>query len=158
MNGAYVVDATLLDELSARARASPRLRRHLNFHRAETDPCHRYLNAIEPGSYVQPHRHLEPTKDETLFVVRGRLGVIIFDDHGAVTSSAVLSPGGARVAVHVPHGCYHSVIALEPGTVMLGAKAGPYAPPDSAERAPWAPGEGEAEVADYLESLVLRLA
>jgi cupin fold WbuC family metalloprotein len=146
----------LLDEASAAARRHPRLRRNLNLHRDETEPCNRLLNAIEPGSYVAPHRHLDPTKDETIVVVRGRLGLVLFDDAGNVVEVAGLAPGGACFGVDVPHGAFHSVLALEPGTVFFEAKAGPYRPLSDAERAPWAPAEGSPGVAAYLQDLESR--
>jgi cupin fold WbuC family metalloprotein len=66
---------------SAPARA-PRLRAHHNLHDSPEAPAHRMLVAMEPGSYVRPHRHLDPNKAETIIVLRGRLGVLVFDDEG----------------------------------------------------------------------------
>ena len=147
------IETALLDATSAMARSSPRRRRNHNFHPADDYPAHRLLNAIEPGSYVAPHRHLDPTKDETMLVVRGRLGLLIFDDSGRVVESAVLIAGGERSGVDIRHGCWHSVLALEPGTVFLEAKAGPYVALTDAERAPWAPVESDAAAAGYLARL-----
>ena len=89
-----LIDRSLLDSLSAEAELAPRLRKHRNFHPGDTYPAHRLLVAIEPGSYVAPHRHLDPNKDETLLVVRGRLGVIIFGAENAVDRSIELQAGG----------------------------------------------------------------
>ena len=80
-----LISLASLDSLSAQARSSARRRKNYNFH-AETDLANRLLNAVEPGSYVQPHRHLDPSKDETLVVVRGSFGVVFFDDSGTVTA------------------------------------------------------------------------
>lgn len=148
-----LLDAALLDAVSDAARNSPRRRRNRNFHPSDDFPCHRLLNAIEPDSYVAPHRHLDPHKDETMIVVRGRLGLVIFDDAGAVRQVAVLAAGGNRFGVDIPHGVWHSVVALEPGTVFFEAKAGPYVPITPEERAPWAPGEADAAAPAYLEKL-----
>jgi cupin fold WbuC family metalloprotein len=153
MNTFQIIDRDFLERVSSQANASPRRRRNHNFHASETDPCHRLLNAIEPGSYIPPHCHHETAKDETLIVVRGRLGVIIFDEHGAVTATAVLAPAGESVGVNIPHGIYHTLVALEPGSVFFEAKAGPYAPLTSQEKAPWAPVEGEPRASSYLADL-----
>lgn len=148
-----VIDVAMLDETSVAAQASPRLRKNRNFHPADDFPSHRLLNAIEPGSYVAPHRHLDPLKDETMLVLRGRLGLVIFDDAGAVRQAIELSAGGDQLGVDIPHGCWHSVLGLAPGTVFFEAKAGPYLALSDAERAGWAPAEGDAGVPAYLAGL-----
>jgi cupin fold WbuC family metalloprotein len=153
MNTFQIIDRDFLERVSSQANASPRRRRNHNFHVSETDTCNRLLNAIEPDSYIQPHCHHEAAKDETLIVVRGRLGVIIFDERGTVTATAVLAPAGESVGVNIPHGMYHTLVALEPGSVFFEAKAGPYAPLTSQEKAPWAPAEGELSASTYLADL-----
>lgn len=147
------IDRALLDEVSAEAAASPRLRKNRNFHATNEHPGHRLLNAVEPGSYVAPHRHLAGDKDETMVVLRGRLGFVLFDDAGDVLQSLALGPGEAALGVDIPAGTWHSVLGLEPGTVFLEAKAGPYLPLTDAEKAPWAPAEGDAGAAAYYERL-----
>ncbi|EXI78861.1 MAG: hypothetical protein AW10_02732 [Candidatus Accumulibacter appositus] len=153
MKTVVMIDQALLDSVSLQARHSPRQRKNCNFHADDAAPAHRLLNAIEPGSYLMPHRHLDANKDETMIVLRGRLGVVVFDESGQVQQSAVLTPGGPVSGVDIPHGVYHTVLALDPGTVMLEAKGGPYLPLDEAERAPWAPAEGAPEAAAYARSL-----
>ena len=153
MNTFQIIDRDFLERVSSQANASPRRRRNHNFHVSETDTCNRLLNAIEPDSYIQPHCHHEAAKDETLIVVRGRLGVIIFDERGTVTATAVLAPAGESVGVNIPHGMYHTLVALAPGSVFFEAKAGPYAPLTSQEKAPWAPAEGELSASTYLADL-----
>jgi cupin fold WbuC family metalloprotein len=147
------IDTALLDHVSGLAATTPRGRKNYNFHRSETDASHRLLNAIEPGSYIQPHRHLDPAKDETLLVVSGRLGAVVFDEAGSVVDTAVLAAGGDCCGINLLHGTYHTVLALEPGTVFFESKAGPYRPLDMAEQAPWAPVEGAREVQPYLDAL-----
>ncbi|MDE2440202.1 MAG: WbuC family cupin fold metalloprotein [Betaproteobacteria bacterium] len=147
------IDQALLAELSASAAQLPRRRMHRNFHPDETYPAHRLLVAIEPDSYVPPHRHLSPAKDETLLILRGSLGVIFFDQHGVVERYTILRAGGETLGVDVPHGVFHCVMALEPGTVIFEAKAGPYSPIGPEERALWAPAEGDAGVGAYLAGL-----
>lgn len=149
-----LIDKAMLAAVSAEARASPRGRKNRNFHRSDDFACHRLLNAIEPGSYVAPHRHLAPDKDETMLVVCGRLGLVTFTDDGQPESAVLLAAGSSSIGVDIVHGTWHSVFALDPGTVFFEAKAGPYRPLTDAECAPWAPKEGETEAVDYLKGLL----
>lgn len=140
------ITRALLDALSAEARANPRLRKNRNFHEM-AEPVHRLLNALEPGSYVRPHRHLDPNKAEAAIVVAGSIGVLIFDDAGAIVESRRLSPSGTDLGIQMPAGAWHTFVALETASVFFEAKAGPWAPPTPEETAPWAPAEGTPEAA-----------
>lgn len=150
---ATIIDSALLDQVSAEAAASPRRRKNRNFHGSDEAPCHRLLNAIEPGSYVAPHRHAAADKDETILAVRGKLGMVFFAEDGKVTETALIEPGGTAVAADIPHGTFHTVVALAAGSVFFEAKAGPYRPLMEEEKAPWAPPEDAPEAAAYLENL-----
>lgn len=145
--------SALFDRLTAQARALPRRRKNLNFHPSPDFPAHRFLNAMEPDSYGRPHRHLEPNKDETFVVLRGRFGLLLFDASGGVTTRAVLGPGGETVGANVPVGTFHCFVSLEPGSVFMEAKAGPYDAATDKDWAPWAPAEGDPRAGDYLETL-----
>ena len=63
------IDRSLLDAVSAAAAASPRRRKNRNFHPADDFPAHRMLNALEPDSYVVPHCHRDPAKDESMSMI-----------------------------------------------------------------------------------------
>jgi cupin fold WbuC family metalloprotein len=152
-----LIDSTLLDEVIAEARTSPRQRKNRNFHTSDAQPGHRLLNAIEPGSYIMPHRHLDPNKGETMIVLRGTLGLVSFDDAGNIIDAVKVSHGGSAQGVDIPHATWHTVFALETGTVFLEAKAGPYLPLTEDEKATWAPAEGDSAAADYLARLMRRL-
>jgi len=147
------VDRKLLDELSAQAKAAPRLRKNFNIHVSEAEPCNRLLNGLEPGTYVQPHCHADPAKDEAMVMVRGRMGLVIFDDRGSVVETIVLEAGGDVVAVSIPHGVFHTLISLEPGSIFFEAKAGPYRALQPNEKSNWAPAEGTPGVTAYLVGL-----
>jgi cupin fold WbuC family metalloprotein len=149
-----LIDTHLLDSLSTQAAASPRLRKNFNFHPYEAAPANRLLNAIEPDSYVQPHRHLDPAKDETLVVLRGAVGLVVFDEVGGILQLAVLRAGSGAIGVDIPHATWHTFVALEPGSVIFEAKAGPYVPLAREEKAKWAPAEGDPAAMIYLERLV----
>lgn len=148
-----LITTSSLDLLSEQAKSSPRLRKNCNFHTSNEAACHRLLNALEPGTYIQPHRHLGAEKDETMVLVRGRFGVLIFDDEGSVQQQFVLGASEGIYGVTIPLGCFHSMIALENGSVFFESKAGPYAPITAEEKATWAPSEGDAACADYLEKM-----
>ena len=144
------IDQAMLDELSGQAAEAPRRRLNRNFHLQLEDAAHRLLIAIEPDSYVVPHCHREASKDETMVCLRGRLGVVVFAADGSVDRSFVVAPGGECLGADIPHGVIHSVCALESGTVLFEAKAGPYTPVLPEERAGWAPAEGSPEAPAYL--------
>ena len=148
-----IIDGKLLDAVSAEARANVRGRKNWNLHPDDGFCCHRLLNAIEPDSYIRPHLHLDPNKDETFVILRGRLGVLIFDEAGEVVGKVLLEAGGQTLGVDVPHGTYHTAVSLAPGTVFFEAKAGPFLPKAPAEQAPWSPLEGSPEAAGYLARL-----
>ena len=136
-----------LDDLVARARSAPRLRLNLNLHAME-DPVHRLFNAVEPGTYIRPHRHLDPPRTETVVVVAGKVGLLVFDAGGNVLERAVLEPGGQTFGAEVPAGTWHTFVALETGSVFLEVKEGPYVSPGRGDVAAWAPPEGDPSAAE----------
>jgi len=153
MNSPQIINRELFDRVSSEAQAAPRRRKNFNFHTAEADASHRLLNAMEPDSYIPPHCHLDAGKDESIIALAGRFGVVFFDDKGNVTGTASLAPGGETVGVNIPHGVFHSVVALEPGSLFFEAKTGPYKALEPAEKAPWAPAEGALDATAYLDFL-----
>ena len=147
------VDLARLARLSQAARTNARLRMNDNLH-AQADPIHRLLNATEPGTYVQPHRHLDPPKLETLAVIRGKGAVLVFGDRGELLEHSILSCAGPDLVVELPAGAWHSLVALEPGTVWFEVKAGPYVPPPPTDIASWAPAPGAPEASAYLQHML----
>jgi len=85
------LDQQLLREVPAEARAAPRKRRNRNFHASDDAACQRLLNAVEPETCIPPHRHLDPAKDETLVVLAGRVGLLLFDESGQVRRRAEIT-------------------------------------------------------------------
>lgn len=153
-----LIHGTTLADLSQAAKASPRLRKNLNFHENNESACHRLLNALEPGTYVQPHCHADPEKAETIIALKGSFGILIFDQDGAVTEQFVMAAHQDTLGVNIPAGVFHSMVALESGSVFFESKAGPYAALADAEKAHWAPAEGEPGCAAYLDALTARFA
>jgi cupin fold WbuC family metalloprotein len=148
-----IIDQQLLDRISSEARESPRKRKNFNLHPGDDFVCHRLLNAMEPESYIRPHRHLDPAKDESMVMVRGRMAVLVFDEAGNVLNQVVITPAGTAVAVDIPHGLFHTVVSLECGTVFFESKAGPYLALTEEEKGGWAPAEGSSDAAPYLTHL-----
>ena len=151
------IDGPLLNEVSAQAKKSPRRRMNYNFHSHASDTLHRMLNAIEPQSYVQPHKHENPDKREAFFVLRGRIVVVEFDPDGNITDHIVLDPCNGCFGVEIAARTFHSIIALDPGTVAYEVKDGPWNPTDDKHFASWAPAEGEAGTEAYNLALLREL-
>lgn len=148
-----IVSDKLLDELSLKASNSPRQRLNLNFHEELSDPMNRMLNAFEPGTYIQPHKHENPDKREVFIVLRGSMLMVIFDDSGNPTDFVLLDPKKGTYAIEIPPRTWHSVISLESGTVVYEIKDGPYIPITDKNFAHWAPKEGDASCSVYLTRL-----
>ena len=119
-----VIDKKLLDEVAERAKSSPRLRMNYNFHKSLDEKCHRFLNAVEPGTVVDIHRHL--TKDETFVLLRGRVRVNTYYDDGSIMDSVELSPDDGRYGMNIPKGVWHNLESLETNSVFFECKEGPY--------------------------------
>ena len=134
------IDNLLLDKLTAQAKASPRLRMNLDLRNSDADSSQRMLNAIEPGSVVPIHRHRGTS--ETLVVLRGRVVEEYYSSEGDVVATFELAAGGdarsesgmtdrvsgmtVACALNIPAGQWHTLRALESGTVILEMKDGPY--------------------------------
>lgn len=134
-----IIDETLLNETAKRALQSPRQRMNYNFHERLDDPVNRLLNAMEPGTYLRPHRHLNPDKDEIFLLLRGRIAVFIFDDKGNVTETIILDPKTGVYGAEIAPGVWHGLLVLESGSVMYEVKPGPFAPLAPENFALWSP-------------------
>lgn len=119
-----LIDQSLLNKVSEEAKDSPRLRMNYNFHQSLDDKCHRFLNAVEPGTIVPIHRH--PTKDESFVVLRGKVKVSIYNDDGSVIKSVVLCQEDGRYGVDIPKNVWHTLEAIEPNSVIFECKEGPF--------------------------------
>ena len=120
------ITQAILDELTAQAKASPRLRMNLDLRNSAEDGSQRMLNAIEPGCPLPIHRHMKSS--ETVVCLRGYIREVYYDDAGRITDTIDLVPGGPIVGLCVPIGQWHTVEVLESGTVILEMKDGAYEP------------------------------
>ena len=121
-----VIDNKVLDELSTKAKASPRLRMNLNFHESLEDKCHRFLNAVEPGADIPIHRH--PEKEESFVILRGKIRVTTYNDDGTLAESVILSQEDGCYGVNIPKNVWHTLEALEPNSCIFESKQGPFVP------------------------------
>lgn len=121
-----VIDDKILDDLSAQAKASPRLRMNYNFHHSLDELCHRMLNALEPGTEVPIHHHSD--KDETFVILRGKIRVTTYNDDGSVIDSVVLCQDDGIFGVDIPKNVWHTLEALEPNSCIFECKQGPFVP------------------------------
>ena len=135
-----IINKQLLDETSERAKQSPRLRMNYNFHEQLDDPVNRLLNAMEPDTYIRPHRHLNP------------------DNDGNITEKLLLDPLAGSYGAEIKPGIWHSLLVLESGTVIYEVKPGPFAPLHPENMAPWSPEpDDEKGIDEYLTYLTSNL-
>lgn len=132
----------MLDDLTQQAKQSPRLRANRNLHEELSDPIQRLAIAMEPQTFVRPHRHSHSW--ELLSALRGRFVVLLFDEAGVVTNRTVL--GEECRVIEFPANTWHGVLSLDSGGVIFEVKRGPYAPLTDADLASWC-GSGEGEEA-----------
>jgi cupin fold WbuC family metalloprotein len=150
------INEKTLFELSKKAAASERLRKNFNYHQSFDDPINRMLNAVEPDSYVQPHKHENPDKREVFLLLKGKMAVVFFDNDGNITDHVILD-NKENFGVEIPPSVWHTIIALEPGTVVYEIKDGPYSVVDDKNFADWAPKEGETNCAKYMKAILSKI-
>lgn len=121
-----IIDKKLLDDLSAQAKTSPRLRQAYDLRNTSEDNSQRMLNALEPGTIMPIHRHL--ASSETVTVLRGKIRWHFYDDAGNKTESVLLDANGDVRCINVEKGRWHSLECLESGSVLLESKDGKYEP------------------------------
>ena len=119
-----IIDQSILDDLTAKAKASPRLRMNMDLRNSPEDQSQRMLNAIEPGTVLPIHRHR--TSSETVVCLRGHFKEYFYDAEGRLTDTIDMVPGGT--VINIPIGQWHNLKSLESGTVLLEVKDGPYEP------------------------------
>jgi cupin fold WbuC family metalloprotein len=152
MKGVQWLTSSLWAQVLQDARRSPRRRMNFNLHAGPQDNPHRFFNVLLRGTYIAPHRHVDPPKSETFLVLEGRAAFFLFDDQGEIIASEEL--GGERLGVDIAPGLWHSLAVLTDHAVCFEVKPGPWAPATDKEFAPWAPREGEPGTEEYLQHLL----
>lgn len=120
------IDNELFDQLTAQARANPRLRQNYDLRNSENDGSQRMLNAIEPGTVMPIHRH--PNTSTTVIIIRGKMRQNFYDDNGTLTESVILDAEGCTRVVQIEQGRWHNLESLESGTILFEAKDGAWEP------------------------------
>ena len=138
------IDQALMDAVASEAKESPRLRMNYNFHRFTDEAVNRLLNVMHRGSYLPVHRHLNPAKSESIVVVRGKVGITIYDDAGTEVESRMVGAGCDTVGVDIEAGVWHGLVVLEDDTVVFEVKEGPFAPITPDNIASWTPAVDDA--------------
>ena len=152
-----VIDEDLFEQVTARAQGAVRRRMNHNFHASAEDNPHRFLNVLLHGTYVRPHRHLEPPKSEAFLVLDGVADVVVFSEDGEIQGRYRLGEsgaGGKRWGVDVAPGVWHTVVAISERVVCYEVKPGPWEAASDKEFAAWSPKEGEPEVEEFLGKLM----
>jgi cupin fold WbuC family metalloprotein len=149
------ITSELIDSVIEQARLSPRLRMNYNFHSELSDPVQRLLNALEPWTYIRPHKHT--TKEESFVLLRGTLLAVVFNDDGSIRDHTVLKSSSGIVGVEFEENSYHMLTSLETGSVVYEIKEGPFVPHTEGSSAPWAPREGTSEAKGFLEKIFKQL-
>ncbi len=140
----------------ARAQASPRRRALLRYHEHE-EAVQRMIHALEPDSYVRPHRHQDPDKVEVFLALRGSAWLCTFDGEGNPGEHLEIRAGGPCFGGEIAPRTWHSLLVLEPGTVLYEVLEGPFRADTHKDYAPWAPAEGTPEGLAYHRRLCSRL-
>ena len=151
------INSELLRDMMIRSRQSIRGRINRNFHFGPADPLQRMLNSMQPGTYLQPHKHEKPDKREIFIALTGKFVVVQFDNDGKITDSMILDPSNKNFAAEIEARVYHTIICLEPNSIIYELKDGPYNPLDDKNFAPWAPIEGDPACREYLHGLLNQL-
>ena len=120
-----IINDQLLDEILAKAEASPRLRMNMDLRNSDEDKSQRMLNVLLPGTIVPIHRHRETS--ETTMIIRGKLFLVFYNDLGAQTERYLLDPAIGNYGVQIPKGQWHTVEVIEPSAIFE-VKDGPYSP------------------------------
>lgn len=155
-NDFQLLDSALFDGLIERARRSPRLRTNHNFHHSLDENPHRFLNVMARGTYVAPHRHLDPPKSESFVILQGETAFFTFDDAGVLLTCTLL--GRDPVGIDIQPGVWHTMAVLSDYAVCFEVKPGPYSASNDKDFAPWAPREGDSGAPSYLQTLLERAA
>ncbi len=143
-----ILSAALLDELAAKAAASPRGRAHHTLHAGPADLVQRFIVVAGRDSYFRPHRHT--ARSELALLLRGAVDVLTFDEAGLVTARHAIGPGHGSFAYETPPGTWHTLLPGSAGAAFFEVKEGPYDPATASEYAPWSPAEGDARAVDFL--------
>jgi cupin fold WbuC family metalloprotein len=149
-----LINEQLLDQTTEKARLILRGRANYNFHQQLDDPINRLINALEIDTYVRPHKHKNPDKNEIFLLLRGKVAIFIFDDDGKITAATILDPKNGVYGGEIPPDTWHGLLVLQSGSVIYEVKEGPFTPISPENFAPFAPDSNDSgKVKVYLNYL-----
>ncbi len=151
------IDKNIIENLIKEASSVPRKRKNHNFHTDYSDPVNRMMHAMEPDTYVQPHKHENPDKREVFIILKGKLVIVEYDDKGCITGHFILDPYLDNYGAEISPRTWHSLIVLQKNTVVYEVKDGPYDEATDKIFAPWAPAEGSNECNGYNNKILSEL-
>lgn len=123
------------------------------FHKSCDDSLQRMLNALQPGSYIPPHRHGSPPKAESIVVLKGAICYVGFSESGVIDTVLFAGSECPFLGIDIDANVYHTFFAIKPDTVLFEAKPGPYDEATDKQFAPWAPAEGSVDSREFLAKL-----
>jgi cupin fold WbuC family metalloprotein len=151
------IDYAVINKVIQKAKSVERLRTIQNIHTDFADSIQRMISALEPGTYVQPHKHQNPDKREMFIILSGKALVVEYSDNGTITDHFILDQSIGHFLVDLAPRIYHQLIALESNTVIIEIKDGPYDPTEDKHFAQWAPAEGDSSAQSFLSNILNEL-
>ncbi|MFH1625965.1 MAG: WbuC family cupin fold metalloprotein [Pseudomonadota bacterium] len=152
------INDTLINEISRRAKSSPRKRLNYNFHKSFNEPVQRFLNALEPATYLRPHKHENPDKTEVFILIKGRVLILEYHDSGEIKDYIVLDHKLGNIGVEIGAQVWHSFIGLEEDSVLYEVKEGPFVESSVKHYPEWAPEEGTEEAKEFNEAILKKVS
>ena len=119
------IDEALLEELLAKAAASPRMRMSHDLRTSPEDQSQRILNALIPGTILPIHRHRASA--ETVILLKGRMDEVLYNENKEEIDRIRMNKETGCYGAQIPQGAWHSVEVHEP-SVIVEVKDGAYQP------------------------------
>lgn len=121
-----IIGKSIIEEVHSQAKESPRLRMNYNIHESLDEEVHKLLNSLQPGTVMPIHRHLNPEKKETFVLLEGSLEVLKYDSNKNIVERHLMNHESGNIICEIMPNEWHSFHVLEPDTLILEIKKGPY--------------------------------
>ena len=148
------LDEALFGDLILQANKSSRKRSHYILHKESTEPVQRFCIALKKGTYIRPQQHEKANKWELIVILKGTVGVVLFDSEGTIKEKVILNESGSLKGIEIKAKSFHTLFPITNEAIVLQVNEGPFVPTDENEFASWAPKEDDAKAIDYLNWLV----
>lgn len=123
-----IIGKNIISKVHKQAVESPRLRMNFNIHETMEEDVHKLLNSLQPGTIMPIHRHLHPAKKETFVLLEGSLEVLKYNDDKSIADRYLMNHETGNIICEIMPEEWHSFNVLEPNTLILEIKKGPYVP------------------------------